>query len=542
MGLGAWVITGLAGALALAAAACTSEEVAPLGGAGGAGGAGANGGGLGYALPQFVRGAALVNPEAFPAPAIVIRGANAPTQATLDGAALALAAGSASEWLAAVDATALGAGEHALVVSGPDGTASGTLVVAPGSAVLSSYAEVGAASYTDLFHDEANDQLLLSWIDTRSEKHARLAKLDGAGRRIPGPADLVLDANATDTVRLATAFGPGLVGALYHSNKDWNGSPGTRIELRVLDLDGSEVVAPIELNPNGPGTLGTQTAVAWDGAAFDAVWADFAGPGMVKKLYWARVEPGSGAVTGPVEIADGSYDGTNDDANKIQDLQALALACNAELCVVGYRRHVYHAVVGLSAPKVFLALVATADGSVSSDAGLFTNDWDIQEDPSLSVGVAGDFVLTLAGTDTAAVLNEPDPCDASGRQKIYHLRLDAAGAVAQPPLHVVNDDPGQRYQATAGAHPDGAAVLWEDEREKCVDVLTGQNRLAVAFVKDDAPEAAYLALPGSRLVLESWIAPTPVGPSYAFAWIDERAGGSVLDPRGEVVFDTYWRR
>jgi hypothetical protein len=43
-----------------------------------------------------------------------------------------------------------------------------------------------------------------------------------------------------------------------------------------------------------------------------------------------------------------------------------------------------------------------------------------------SAGADQSFVLAFAGTDTAAAVNMPDPCDASGRQRIYSARVGKA--------------------------------------------------------------------------------------------------------------------
>lgn len=519
--------------------ACGSDDTANQQGSGGTSGAGGSGAGSAYLLPQFVRGAAAVNPEAFPSIDIVVEGATAPTSATLDGAALTVTADGA-RWLAAATTTALSEGEHALEVTGPAGSASGKLVVAPGSVQHTEYEDVGAASYSNLVHDVASDRLLLSWADYRGggSKHAYLESLDGAGRSLGAPVRL--DPESASAVRVQTAFGPGHVAALYNENKDFQGNPGTRLSLRVLDLAGVEVVAPIELNPATPGTLGTQPAVAWDGAGFDVVWADFELPSVTKKIYWLRVDPATGATTGPIAILDGTYDAATSEG-KIDDLQALSLACNASTCAVAYRRQEYNALVELSAAKVRVATVATASGAAGADVGLLLGDWDIQEDPTITAASDGRFVVSFAGTDTEAVLNTPDPCDESGRQKIYLALLDANGAPAGA-LAVINDEVGQRFQAASAWHPEGAAMLWEDQREKCTDLLHGQNRLAIAFARSGVAEAPYLALPRTRLVAESWISAAPLGPNYAFAWTDERQGGSVLEAKGEIFVDTYWRK
>jgi len=341
-------------------------------------------------------------------------------------------------------------------------------------------------------------------------------------------------------VRLATALGGQHVAAVYGSQKTVSGLPALRLDLRVVDLAGSEVVAPRELNPMTPGVLGTKFDVAWDGAGFDVFWADLElQPAVQKKLYWMRIDPATGMVRGPVEVATEMENPGNQDGN-IQDLQELAIACNDARCLLAYRQEVYSALVQLSAAKVFVASVDLASGTVTRGAPVLPGDWDIQEDPQLAVAADGSFLLAFAGTDTAAVLNTPDPCDMSGRQKIYLSRFDRMGNAVGAPATLM-DDVGQRYQAGVAAHPDGAAVLWEDEREHCTESPTATNRLAVDFAHGGTLERPYTPVPSSRLVAESAIHAWPLGPNYVFVWADERLGGSILDSRAEVRLDTYWR-
>ena len=147
----------------------------------------------------------------------------------------------------------------------------------------------------------------------------------------------------------------------------------------------------------------------------------------------------------------------------------------------------------------------------------------------------GSFALTFVGTNTELALNDKDA------QKVYFARLAADGASMGKPAPVMSDE-GQRYNSEIGAHPDGGAMVWEDQREKDVDLLKGQNRLALNFVKDGKLERDYFFLPRTRIILEPYATATPAGANYSIAWIDERAGGSVLEPKGEVFFDTYWRK
>lgn len=518
----------------------TGATAPSSGGAAGSGGGSAGTGGApagapGLALPQFTRGAAMVNPEAFAE--IFVR--VVPSRAvdavvvTLDGAPLAVTR-DAESWAARVDAASLADGAHALRVTAEGATVDAALHAVRGSAQLTKYSDVGFAISTTLLDDRAADRMLLGYVHKKSDdRHAFLAQLDGAGRRVV-PDDLVLDTPDAPADRLDVAVGGGMVAALTQVKKTIGQTPTAGVRARVLTLDGGEErLAPVDLLGQNAGIPGGQSAIAWDGAQFVAVWQELELPAVEKKIKLARLNPATGKAGEKVTVA--VADSKANEDGKIDDQQRLSIACNPKTCVIGFSKRKYHSLVQLSSQKTHLVTVDLATMTVGPAVVALGGDWDIQEDTSLVAQADGTFALGFVGTNTELALDGKDA------QRVYFATLGADGALQGKPV-AVNGDEGQRYNSGLGAHPDGAAIFWEDQREKETDLLMGQNRLALNFVKAGALERAYFFLPRTRIVVEPWAAATPAGPNYRLAWIDERAGGTVLDPRGEVFFDTYWRR
>lgn len=534
------VLSCLVAVPALAAGCGSSSDTASTSpGAGGSGGGAGAGGASGvmFSLPQFVRGAAVVNPESFPvAPVVIVPSKDlAEIEVTLDGKPV-VATKDGQRFLAPIDVAMLDKGEYALEVKGGGGSTKAVLRSFPGGVQHTRYVEVGFSICSTLLADTKNDQLLLAHLDKHDDtKHAFLSRLDGAGRKVGD--DLVLDDPMHAADRVNVALGDGTLGVVYQFKKTVQGNPSVGLQFKVISAaDGAEIVPGFDLTGDSPGIPGGQADVAWDGAGFGVTWQELdLSKGVEKHVVFQRIDAKTGAKSAKAVVGVSEAKGPDGEDGKIDDLQRSAIACNADRCAVLYTKRVYNNLAALSTAKVHVAVVGI-DGTVQSNVALKKNDWDIQED--YAVGRAGEgFVVSFVGTDTASAVLDP-PVD---RQHVWFGQLDAAGALVGQLAKVDDGSVGQRYNSSVAAHPDGAAILWEDQREKEKDLLNGQNRLSVNFLKGGKLERAYLALPRSRIVLEPYATAVPAGSNYLFAWIDERQGGTVLDPKGEVYFDTYWR-
>ncbi|MBL9103592.1 MAG: hypothetical protein JNL82_21775 [Myxococcales bacterium] len=85
-------------------------------------------------------------------------------------------------------------------------------------------------------------------------------------------------------------------------------------------------------------------------------------------------------------------------------------------------------------------------------------------------------------------------------------------------------------------------VAWTDQRTY-VDIQTGRIELMARRANDDALATdAEDVIPHARFVAgTAHLRGAAAGTNAVLVWIDERDGGSVVNPRPEVRLETVWR-
>jgi hypothetical protein len=504
-------------------------------------------------LPQFVRGAARVDTAAFPSILLVIaaEGASPDLVTVTIGGATFPAVADGGRFVATIDTTSLPAGPQPLTVEARvgealAGSAQGTLTVASGSLQLTDFAKEGPGYDGTLIHDQAGDALVHTWISVAGGGHGfHLARLDGAFARLQAD-DVRLDDPADQALGGRVGWGRDTLGVVYRVAKP--NDPHWSVKLRVLDRTSfAEKVPAMDLTAGEAAFTVIQAAA--DPGGHSAAWlhirpaADPKNPPPVE-LRYARWDLAAGKLSGPLTldsdqpIASGSSDGPQ----ILEPLAEIAMACNAQVCLVAWSRDRYDALVDLNVPKLFVAAIDLATAQVSIPAApVSAADWDTQEFGQQLVALAdGTFRLVYTANDTS--LAPKSPCDETlERDHFKVVTYDATGKVLVAPRQLF-DFEGTRAYPRLGELAGGFAMLWEDQRSECA--ANGHIRMASGVASLDLKGMVdpYLEWPDSVGLPPEYPTLAVTGSSFVVGWSDNRHGNGLLDPKPELFLDTYWRK
>jgi hypothetical protein len=532
---------------ALAAACGSSGNPTQTGGT--TSGSGGSPGTTTLSLPQFVHGAARVDSAAFTQIPIVIGVSGAVPDAvdvTVDGAA-ASAALDGDRFVATVDVQGLSAGAHTVVASTKSGASvTGTLTVGNGSLQFTDYAKDSVAYNGHLLHDVAGDALAYTWIDARTGKHALyLNRLDGAFARI-APDDVVLNDPADEPLSGYTAFGKDAIGVVYRTAKP--NDTHWLVKMRVVDRDGKEKVPVMDLTGSGAAFSMAQAGV--DPGGFSAAWLQITpspDPQPVPvEIRFSRWDAAANKLVGPITIDSDQPAPANstEGPQRLEPLAEIGIACNDKVCLVSYTRDVYDSLVLLNIPKLFLAVVDLATGTlVAAPKAVSKNDWDTQMfGHHLVARDDGSFALVYTSNDTAAAVSPKSPCDDMlERDLLRAVMIDATGKQMGSPKPIF-DNEGTRQYPRIAPHPAGFALFWEDQRSECGP--SGHIRMAANVTAPDFSSLLdpYLEIPGSIGLPPEDPTLAVTGTSFVVSWSDNRHGMGIIDPHPEIFFDTYWQK
>lgn len=497
-------------------------------------GATTGGGAPAVRLPQAVAGAMSADPMLYSTLPVHVATSGAIDAVTvrLDDEAEVAASMGTGTWVAEVAVMGAELGVHTLTAtaSGPDGVleASAELVLTSGGIQWTDVVIDGNAG-TPVLHRRAGEDLLwLTWADGSEGVNRRgwLEPIDGAGR---SQGERVALTPAEDDVPYArAAVGQSRVAVLYQLP---GGGPYFN-RLRVVDFEGGEVVAPLELEPPGGfGSFGGD--VFYDGAGFVATFRSNDGMGG-GDVWWMRVEEASGAVTGPKIVAssgDGDPDGGFD------PFSVISVAGDEQTAVISFVRERYNGALDLLIPKAQVVSV-TADGTVDGPDAVASGS-DFLWHWEAKVETVGDEVMLLWCTDD---LNDPNipiptalrgglvaPADAVGNDRGQGTVLVQAEETRGEPAFVATEEaPG--------------ILLWTDQRSY-VDLQNGRIEMMAARALDDSLTVDEAEVVGHARFIAgtAHFGGQGAGTNAVVVWIDERHGNGIVDPKPEVFFETIWR-
>lgn len=490
------------------------------------------GGAPAVTLPQAIAGAMAADPTIYPTLPVHVAASGAIEAVTVrldDGPEVAATEG--TTWVAQVPVMGMGPGTHTITAtgSGSEGEvmASAELVLTEQGVQWTDIDVDGNAGTPTLHRLPGEDRLWLTWSDG-SEMPNRagwLEPIDGAGRSI---GERVRLTPAEDDVPYArAAVGAEAIAVLYQLP---GGGPYFN-RLRVVGYDGSERVAPIELEPVGEfGSYGGD--VVYDGSGFVATFRSNNGMGG-GDVWWIRVVEATGAVTGPVIVASsgpGEPDGGFDPFSEVS-----VAAVDVDRSVIGFVRERFNDSLGLAIPKA--QVVAVDIDGVVAGPDFVASGSDFEWHWETRVERAGEEVMLLWLTDD---LNDPS----------VPIPTALRAAVVSPEAAVGNDEGAgtvlvqaaeTRGEPTFVATGEGGIVAWTDQRSY-VDLMTGRIELMATRVDDGLATDTEDLVPHARFVAgTAHLRGAAAGTNAVLVWIDERDGGSVVNPRPEVYLETIWR-
>jgi len=470
---------------------------------------------------QAVGGAMWANPAAYASipvhvavtghPAHVAIGITVPTwEAHADG----------ELWTADVSLDAFGDGVYPIVAEADGVTATATLELGSAGVQLTQFGTDRNAG-TPRLH-RLGDHVYLTWTDlSTGTRVAWLDEIDGAGHRAGARVPLVGGPGHDDVLYARTAFGSASIGVLYQQR----GSPYTNL-FTIVGLDGAPQLATIALDPSGRyGSYGGDIVFAAGG--YDVVWRTNDGMGG-SDVRWLHVDEKTHAITGPLVVAAPGHDDPHGGFDPIYDI---AVRRAGDTSLVAFRRYEYDRVLASDVMRCEVAAiaggaVAATDLAAIGGGAYWDDDCRIADGP-IAVWAAKDL--------NSAADNPPDTLFAA-RVADGRLVADRADGVVVVAAPEARDEPS--ITPTAGS----PILAWADARSYAANVTTPQIQLYAAPLASDLTAGAAVTFAHTHLIdTTSGVNGVAAGANAILVWIDERHGGTILDPHPEVYLETVWQ-
>ncbi len=400
--------------------------------------------------------------------------------------------------------------------------ANGTLVVSARGTQLTDF-DVDGAAATPRLHRKG-DEAWVTFADRKNgDREAYLWRIDGAGRPVGDRIPLVKASEETHAAR--TAFGTQGIGILYqHSGGPWSN------RFKVVDFDGNEVVAPIELDPtNLNGSFGGEIAYA-DGK-FVIAWRSNDGTGGGGQVMWASIDETSGDVVGPKVVAASGAGTMADEIGGFEPFNNVHIASIGGRSFVTFVRGLYMTTPDFEIPRSQLVIVE-ADGTVG-DAMYLGGKAALRFHHEARVFNHGDGGLLMSTSNDLLDPSNNPPKLLDGQL------LDREGKIDPKSVQMI-DAPDDRGEPFFLDHPNhNGVLLWLDHRSYTADILTGSIQLMAAPVNADLTVGEHVFFDHADPIAGlGQLHGTLAGTNALFAWIDDIGG--VTMPRPEIYYDCAW--
>jgi hypothetical protein len=478
------------------------------------------------ALPQALGGAMFANPDAYPTiPVHVIvetEGGEPPgVTVTLDKAEIAAVPDAdGTGWIAQVPIAAIENGDHELVASSGGIDATAQLVIGREGVQYTKISVDGNAG-TPRLH-RAGDRLFLTWTDISGG--ARMAwkqEIDGAGRRIGEKVALAGGPGKEDVLYARTAFGSTTVGVVYQQR----GGPYTSF-FTIVGMDGSVVLAPIALDPVD--RFGSYSGdIAFTGDGYDVVWRTNNGMGS-SDIRWLHADEATAAASEPIIVA---APGNRDPNAGFDPFTNVSVRRMGDTSLVAFNRYLYDAQLDLELPRCQLATIrggaVVSTEVVDAGGGFF---WD---DDCRVLSDATSPLVARAGKDLTS--SEDNPPDI-----MFVTRVPLAPGRGPGAVSVMA--PETRNEPTLVATSAAPILAWADSRSYANGITTGEVELYAAPLDGDLVTGANIRFAHTHFIESTAdIRGAALGTNAMLTWIDERHGGTILDPKPEVYLETAWQ-
>ena len=455
---------------------------------------------------QAIGGAMWVDPDAYATIPIHVHAA-APVTISVDGAPYATTA-TGDVYTALVPTAGFTDGEHTITA----GNATATLVAGRDGMQWTQIGVDGNAA-TPRLH-RLGGKLAMTWT-AGSPRTAWLQLLDGAGRKLGEPTALV---GGTDDVLYArTAFGAPTdggsdsIGVLFQRR----GGPYTNF-FTVVTSDGAERVAPIALDGDRLGSYSGDVVFA--NAGYDLVWRTNDGAGS-SDIRWMHVDEATGTVTGPIVVATKGNDDPNGGFDPITNVTIHPAG------LVAFSRYLYDPTLELEILKCQLATITNAAATTAVVAPGFT--WD--DDCRILDDGTGPVIVRTGKDLTSSADNPPD--------EMFASRIPLGTGTK-----LIVSAPESREEPVLVGTSAAPILAWTDARSYAVDITHGEVELYAAVLGADLVAGDNIRFAHSHVVEGTAdLRAAPAGENAIVTWVDERHGGSVVDPKPEVYLETIWQ-
>jgi len=477
-------------------------------------------------LTQAVGDAMWVDPDAYPTIPVHAIVDGAPTQVTIvvDGVGFDAARdGDTDRWTARVDVAALADGTYELSAESHGIVATATLAVGRDGIQWTSIAKDSNAA-TPRLH-RVDDHLYLTWTSfddpvANGKRVAWLQEIDGAGRAIADRVAVVGGRSQPDTLYARTAFGTSTLGVLYQEP----GGPYSNF-FTMVTPDGTATIEPIVLDPSD--RFGSNSGdVVYTGSGYDLVWRTNSGAGS-SDVRWMHVDEATGEITGPVIAA---APGNDDPHNGFDAITNVSIGGHGATSLIAFSRYEYDATLELDLLKCQLA---TIDNGVATTELVGIGDpWTWDDDCRILDDGTGPVAVRSTKSLTSNEDNPPDQMFAT-RVPLSPTRGDGAMIVSAPE---------SREEPTIVGTAANPILAWSDARSYADSLQTGEVELYAAVLGADLVAGDNVRFAHSHFIEGAAdLRAAPAGENAILTWIDERHGGTVLDPKPEVYLETVWQ-
>jgi hypothetical protein len=333
--------------------------------------------------------------------------------------------------------------------------------------------------------------------------------------------------SGAETLHGRTVFGNDSIGVLYQQ-------PGQPYEthFKIVDLDGNELMAPLDLDPPAmSGSFGGDL-IFHDGA-YLATWRVH--DATSAEIRWVRIEETSHAVTGPVVVASAGPGTAQDPIGDFQPFSFVGIEAVGPGTMVSFVRGRYHAALDQVLPRSQLALLDDQGNLLWSQYAGIENAlmWDREARVTR-------FDNTVVALWSASNLTSPEPVPPNW---FYATQTDESGEL--DPLRgsgaIVVDAVDDRDEPFLLPHPLHFGVLaWADHRAYTLDPANGHIALYAAAVDATLASAEPVAFDHSRLYAGlAQVNAVLAGTNLLIAWLDIRHSVG-MDTHHELWFETAW--
>ena len=484
------------------------------------------------ALPQATAGAMWVDPDAYATIPmhVQVTGHASSVSVSIDGAApiaaTADASGADGAWTAQVDVSTLSESFHQVAAVADHVATKASLGVGRSGIQFTTFADDLDAA-TPRLHRQG-DHLYLTWTDiSTGTRVAWLEEIDGAGRAVSATSRVALvgGAGQEDVLYARTALGAHALAVLFQER----GGPYKNF-FTLVAPDGTPTLAPIALDPAD--RFGSSSGdVVYDGTGgFDVTWRTNSGAGS-SDVRWMHVDEASGAVTGPLVVA---QPGMDDPHGGFDAITNVAIEHAGDASLVAFTRYEYNPSLQLEIARCQVATIT--NGAVAhtelaeAGTGLY---WD--DDCRIIADAAGPVLVWAAKSLTSSDDNPPDVL-------VGARAANGELATSRGDGHMMVDAPESREEPWLVATTAGALMAWTDARSYAAGISQGQIQLYVAPVAADLTTGTNVVFGHTHFIEQSGdVHGAASGTNAILTWVDERHGGTVLDPRPEIYLETAWQ-